>query len=121
MQPKSSLNLEIEGLRGVSILFVLIAHAHLIAPGSALTSVVRVNAQLGTGVDLFFCISGYVISRVLIEELDRARLRGAGATWDVLKRFWIKRAFRLLPSAYVTIALTLLFTALFRDDLFGSL
>lgn len=68
------------GLRGFSILCVLIFHANVHwLPGGFL------------GVDIFFVLSGFLISAMLTREFD---LTGKIA----LKRFYLRRARRLLPA-----------------------
>jgi peptidoglycan/LPS O-acetylase OafA/YrhL len=52
-----------------------------------------------SGVDLFFCISGFVIAASLLRE---AR---AGAFFDWAVPFWIKRAWRIWPAAFVWLAI----------------
>jgi peptidoglycan/LPS O-acetylase OafA/YrhL len=58
------------------------------------------------GVDLFFVLSGYLITSLLLAELaDSGRID--------LKRFWIRRARRLLPAAFLLIAVCLVVAAVF--------
>jgi peptidoglycan/LPS O-acetylase OafA/YrhL len=73
----------LDGLRGVAILLVLMFHLQL-APGGYL------------GVDIFFVISGFLITTLLVEEWER---RGAIS----LKRFYARRALRLLPALFTMI------------------
>jgi peptidoglycan/LPS O-acetylase OafA/YrhL len=78
---------DIEGLRAVAILLVVLYHAG-----------VR-HARSGfLGVDVFFVLSGFLITGLLLDEIT--------ATGRVsLTRFWARRARRLLPAAaLVTVA-----------------
>lgn len=117
----SSKNLEIEALRGIAIVVTLAAHFRLLfywAPDwferfASMTS-------LGTGVDLFFCISGFVIARSVIPKLPVAR------NWHAFKTFaypfWVRRMWRLWPSALLWLAIYLLLTAVFNSTgAFGPL
>ncbi|MEM6334752.1 MAG: acyltransferase [Planctomycetota bacterium] len=52
------------------------------------------------GVDVFFVISGYLITRILKAELDKTNQLN-------FARFYLRRARRLLPALLVTVALTL--------------
>jgi len=53
------------------------------------------------GVGLFFCISGYIITSILLSEFHKSgRIN--------LKRFYLRRAQRLLPLAYLVIILNIL-------------
>lgn len=87
MKPR---NQALDILRGVAILLVVLYHF----------SRIRVFFNFGwTGVDLFFVLSGYLISGLLFDEYKRA------GTLQV-KRFWIRRGFKIYPSFYVMMALT---------------
>src|SRR5665213_79415 len=71
--------LDIQGLRGVAILAVVIYHADpTLLPGGFI------------GVDLFFVISGFLITGLLMRELEE---RGTVS----LRRFYARRIRRLLP------------------------
>jgi peptidoglycan/LPS O-acetylase OafA/YrhL len=90
----------LDGLRALAVLAVLLFHAdsHLL-PGGFL------------GVDLFFVISGYLITRMLLTEL--------GETGKIdLARFYLRRVFRLLPAVLALIVVVSLGSALvWRDEL----
>ncbi|HEY8082471.1 MAG TPA: acyltransferase family protein [Solirubrobacterales bacterium] len=77
---------DIEGLRAVAIAAVLLCHAGLpfVAGGYV-------------GVDVFFVISGFLITRLLLGEVDRT----GGIS---LRRFYARRARRLLPLSAVLLA-----------------
>jgi peptidoglycan/LPS O-acetylase OafA/YrhL len=78
---------EIDGLRGVSVLLVMAFHLSLPYFGGGFL-----------GVDAFFVISGYLITRILIAEINRANFS--------YTKFLLKRAKRLLPALAVATALT---------------
>ena len=69
---------ELDGLRGIAVLGVLVFHLGLIDGGYL-------------GVDLFFVLSGYLITTLLIHEKETS---GSIS----LQRFWIRRVRRLLPA-----------------------
>jgi peptidoglycan/LPS O-acetylase OafA/YrhL len=94
-------NVEIEALRGVAILFVLFAHMGAYLFPDDLYRSLRRWVQPGTGVDLFFCISGYVIARQYLGEASTGRSR----FWANAVPFWIRRFWRLAPSAWLWIFL----------------
>ena len=81
---------DIEGLRAVAILLVVIYHAGVpFVSGGYI------------GVDVFFVLSGYLITGLLVNELD--------ATGRIdFARFYARRARRLLPAAALVIVVTLL-------------
>jgi peptidoglycan/LPS O-acetylase OafA/YrhL len=58
------------------------------------------------GVDVFFVISGFLISSSLLGELEASGRIG-------LATFWAKRMRRLLPAAFLVIAVTVIFSAIF--------
>jgi peptidoglycan/LPS O-acetylase OafA/YrhL len=78
-------------LRGVAILLVLIRHT----PGAPTSGVAGLFYEVGwTGVDLFFVLSGYLISGLLYGELD--------ATGGIkVGRFWLRRGFKIWPSYFI--------------------
>jgi peptidoglycan/LPS O-acetylase OafA/YrhL len=59
----------------------------------------------GVGVTTFFVISGFVITRMLLRE------RGLTGTVS-LRRFWVRRALRILPLYYAVLALYVVLVAL---------
>jgi peptidoglycan/LPS O-acetylase OafA/YrhL len=78
---------DIDGLRAVSVLAVVLFHARAgLLPGGFV------------GVDVFFVISGFLITRLIRDE----RLAGA-FSW---RRFYLRRARRLLSALFATLALT---------------
>ena len=88
----------LDGLRGVAIVGVLLFHAGHLGGGFL-------------GVDLFFALSGYLITDLLLREIR------AGGTVS-LTEFWGRRIRRLLPAlATVLVVVTLLVWVLGDDDL----
>lgn len=78
---------EIDGLRAVAILPVVLFHAGFSAFGGGFV-----------GVDVFFVISGYLITTILRDELTHG-------TVD-LRRFYERRARRILPALFVVMAVS---------------
>jgi peptidoglycan/LPS O-acetylase OafA/YrhL len=81
----------LDGLRAISIAFVLIAH--LIASGHVSGGLSRLGKLGEFGVRIFFVISGYLITSILLAELRRR------ATIS-LPRFYFRRMLRLFPASY---------------------
>jgi peptidoglycan/LPS O-acetylase OafA/YrhL len=78
---------DIQGLRGLAVLMVVLYHAGVpFVPGGFV------------GVDVFFVISGFLITRLLVDELE------AHGRIDIAA-FLARRARRLLPAALALIAL----------------
>jgi peptidoglycan/LPS O-acetylase OafA/YrhL len=85
----------LDGVRAIAVTAVLLYHAGVPGvPGGFL------------GVDLFFVLSGFLITSLLLREL------GGSGRID-LGRFWVRRARRLLPAAFLVIAVCLVAAAIF--------
>lgn len=83
----------LDGLRAVAILLVALHHAPSIFNTTGMPSAFVRAARLGwAGVDLFFVISGMLITGILL------RSRGQPGAFP---RFWTRRALRIFPLAYL--------------------
>lgn len=102
---------DLQALRGWAVTIVILFHAGLgVLPSGYL------------GVDMFFVLSGYLITGIILRDRAAARFR--------FGRFYLRRARRLLPAAYAMLALTIVaamllltrsFYARFLDQLAGAL
>lgn len=81
---RSSVRPDIQFLRGVAILAVLIYHAEVVTFAGGYL-----------GVDVFFVISGYLITSIILRDLAAGRFS--------FMQFYARRAKRLLPAAYCTL------------------
>lgn len=79
---------EIDGLRAIAVLAVVFYHAELGVTGGF------------TGVDVFFVISGFLITSLILKDLERN-------TFSITK-FWERRARRIIPAMALVIIATLL-------------
>jgi peptidoglycan/LPS O-acetylase OafA/YrhL len=85
----------LDGVRALAVAGVVLYHAGVAwVPGGFL------------GVDVFFVLSGFLITSLLLAE------RRATGSID-LRAFWIRRARRLLPAAFLVIAVSVLVVAAF--------
>ena len=93
----------LDGMRALAVIAVMIYHANPTwLPGGFL------------GVEMFFVISGYLITLLIIAERER--------TYRVsLVDFWKRRARRLLPALFVLLVGVTLYTALFESAALGQL
>ena len=93
----------LDGMRAIAVVAVMVYHANPDwLPGGFL------------GVEVFFVISGYLITLLLISEKERT------STID-MKQFWIRRARRLLPALFTMMIALTIWTALFERDALGKL
>jgi peptidoglycan/LPS O-acetylase OafA/YrhL len=93
----------LDGLRAVAVIAVLLYHADV--PwwkGGFL------------GVDVFFVISGYLITCLLLADYVNHGRIGLG-------RFWYRRARRLFPALFVMLAVVSVYAALFLPDVLAQL
>lgn len=102
--PPKQKNIEIQILRGIAIIFVLLHHYKIVAPNLPLNWYGYVEG-MWSGVDLFFCISGYVISKSVINKFSTSNNK---LFWNNVLAFWVKRAYRILPSAWLWILITMI-------------
>ena len=93
----------LDGLRAIAVVAVMIYHANSAwLPGGFL------------GVEMFFVISGYLITLLLIAERERTYRISLG-------QFWLRRARRLLPAVFLMMLMVTLWTALFERHALGQL
>jgi peptidoglycan/LPS O-acetylase OafA/YrhL len=98
----------LDGLRGIAILLVLVLHATSYggsAPAGALDRAVYDAARAGwVGVDLFFVLSGFLITGILLDT----RRRG-----DFLRNFFTRRLLRIFPAYYAALLILLVLLPVF--------
>lgn len=87
---------DIHALRGWAVLLVVLHHAALGPPGAGYL-----------GVDIFFVISGYLITGMVKRGIEEGRFS--------FSEFYFRRAKRLLPAAYVTFCATTLLSMFFLE------
>ena len=96
----------LDGIRAVAVGMVLVHHL-----GYPTVSISWITGSLNIGVDVFFVLSGFLITRLLLDE------QVASGTIS-LGRFWLRRALRLLPLAVFVIAAVWMLAAVFPDLFF---
>ncbi|WP_210485315.1 acyltransferase family protein [Microvirga antarctica] len=80
---------DIQALRGLAVVLVVLYHAQIGGLESGFL-----------GVDVFFVISGYLITRIVRDDIQNGKF--------TFGNFYFRRAKRILPSAYLTIFVTVL-------------
>jgi peptidoglycan/LPS O-acetylase OafA/YrhL len=96
---------ELDAIRGLAILAVVVYHAFYWARDLSLfpkwQRLFLLSLSPGQfGVNLFFVLSGFLITGILVDSRQRA---------DYYLRFYLRRALRILPAYYFTIFLLILF------------
>jgi len=89
---------QLDGLRFLAIFMVLIAHW---VEGSFQNPFLK-NVPFGTGVTLFFVISGFLITRILF-DFKIANETSNRSNWFSIKSFYIRRTLRIFPIYYLLI------------------
>ena len=78
---------DVDGLRAVAVILVLLFHADLGFSGGFI------------GVDVFFVISGFLITGLILKEQDADKFS--------LANFWVRRILRIIPAATVMVVAVL--------------
>lgn len=85
---------ELDGIRGIAVLAVLVYHFGTpVHPTDFVHQILRLG---WAGVDLFFVLSGYLITGILLD---------ATGSPDYFRKFYIRRALRIFPLYYVFLLL----------------
>ena len=105
----------LDGLRAISIVLVLFGHLRG-TTGFPIATPHGGPGYANFGVRVFFVISGFLITTLLMNEHER--------TGDIsLKKFYIRRAYRILPAAYCYLLVAIVFSwsSITRSDLATAL
>lgn len=89
---------EVDGLRAIAIVPVVLFHAG-----------VEIFSGGFIGVDVFFVISGYLISSIIYKEMTEGKFS--------LARFYERRAKRIIPPLLVVVAFSCLMSVFFMDNI----
>lgn len=93
----------LDGLRALAVIAVVVYHADSRWLGGGFL-----------GVEVFFVISGYLITLLLVAERERTGVMS-------LRNFWLRRARRLLPALWLLLTLLAVYCALWDRDRLGML
>jgi len=93
----------LNGIRGVAVALVLVGHSGI--PGVTGGFI---------GVDVFFVLSGFLITSLLLDEIGRTGQLDLGS-------FWVRRARRLLPALLIMVLAVIAARMLFPPDAVSDL
>ncbi|BBY64952.1 acyltransferase family protein [Mycolicibacterium helvum] len=102
-KPRGSGVPALNGIRGVAVALVLVGHGGI--PGVAGGFI---------GVDIFFVLSGFLITALLLDEIGRTGQLDLGS-------FWVRRARRLLPALLIMVLAVIAARLLFPPDAVSDL
>lgn len=102
---KQDKNSDIEALRALAIILVIFAHIAVILSPQSIYWKVLANFRFGYGVDIFFCVSGFIITKSIANEIPKNR--GLQSILELCIPFWVRRFWRLMPSALFWISISL--------------
>lgn len=116
-------NLDIELLRSVGIIFVVVSHLHNLFPwydkSESRLAAFYDHFGLWTGVDLFFCVSGFIITKTIMDKLLPGHTTKDFFSFAI--PFWVRRIYRLWPSAWFWLSFTTIATVAFNQTgVFGE-
>jgi peptidoglycan/LPS O-acetylase OafA/YrhL len=96
----------LDGLRALAILLVIVWHVVFSTrfPTARFGPLEPFVRATWSGVDLFFALSGFLITSLMLREERRNAAAGRPATFS-LRRFYLRRTLRILPTFYVVFAL----------------
>ncbi len=102
----------LDGVRGLAVIMVMIFHASVFMSvnGDGLEGLIFILNRIAmfgqSGVDLFFVLSGFLITGILMETVQET-----GAT----KKFYIRRSLRIFPLYAVIILITIMYSIVHKN------
>ena len=106
MQPVKKWSQELEGLRGLASLWVVLGHICI------LTSFhFPILSDPAIGVDLFIFLSGYLMAKNYVERKEKEPWTDSAT----FKKFWLRRFFRIAPLYYILLILAIGFGSYFGE------
>ena len=92
-----------DGLRAFAIVLVIFAHANF-----------QLFENGGVGVPVFFTLSGFLITTLLLEEYEKNNTIS-------FKAFYVRRTFRLFPALYTLLLCTFIYAFFFNPMMFAKI
>ena len=97
-KPNRTYFTQLDGFRAIAVLAVMVAH--YIKPLSG--NLIFTRLPWGNGVTLFFVISGFLITRILLDIKESANSPDGNRFYSI-RSFYIRRALRIFPIYYLTL------------------
>ncbi|MGB4773709.1 MAG: acyltransferase [Daejeonella sp.] len=94
---------QLDGLRAIAVILVIISH------WIPTTNLINRIPNGAIGVDIFFVLSGFLISKILFDNKNRAEELNIPKSTSI-KNFYVRRTLRIFPIYYLTIFILLLFS-----------
>ncbi|SMF77160.1 acyltransferase family protein [Pseudobacteriovorax antillogorgiicola] len=95
----------LDGIRGMAIFAVLMIHFFELPPTNQVEAILWRLSRFGMwGIDLFFVLSGFLITGILLHSKERA---------DYFKRFFMRRFLRIFPVYYLLLFVIFILIPLF--------
>ncbi|OXC71785.1 acyltransferase family protein [Caballeronia sordidicola] len=106
-------NNELEALRAVGIIYVLITHLGVFMPWDPKwQQVLFSHLQFWGGVDLFFTVSGFVIMRSLLPVIGVTKTE---RYWQQIGAFWVRRFYRLVPASWLWLFISIMLAIFYNE------
>ena len=97
---------DIQGLRALAVTLVVLNHINLLWLNGGFI-----------GVDVFFVISGFLITSGILREYGQNYRLNGGAGWFSLRAFYLRRIRRIFPAALLALTVTVVFSFVFFNSL----
>ncbi|HRD58278.1 MAG TPA: acyltransferase [Ferruginibacter sp.] len=94
---------QLDSLRAIAVILVIISH------WIPTTNLINRIPNGAIGVDIFFVLSGFLISKILFDNKNRAEELNISKS-SLIKNFYVRRTLRIFPIYYLTIFILLLFS-----------
>jgi peptidoglycan/LPS O-acetylase OafA/YrhL len=95
---------ELDGLRGIAVIVVMALHifkrASYFTEHPVLLSITKLTTLGWVGVDIFFALSGFLITSILLRAKQEEHY---------FRNFYVRRVLRIFPLYYAALAILLLF------------
>ena len=104
---------QLDSVRAIAVILVIITHWF------PETNKLNIYTSIFNGVDIFFVLSGFLITRILLQ--NRLDAKSSTVTKSaVVKNFFVRRILRIFPIYYLLIFLLLVFASTTGTDIKNS-